>query len=247
VNYTYALSLLMANLTSKYTTNVAINFWDADNNATSSTFIPLPEMEINDADLVAIFIAKNEMRYRQPINDPIFAAHRRADTVSDQQRGGNITYYKSDFPISALGCTLQYQFCHAQAAGKPDFCSSLTGIPSLPFKDMFNASSVQVAAMQELAGIMFETDIRTASLDLKVQKLAGNFERLAYLPDDQWVQEVVGWESFLWAHLQTSMVEYAIGKSVRLPDAAPLVKSNLTDGEHKLCGKQKMGNPGGFV
>jgi hypothetical protein len=230
-------------------------------------------MEINDADLVAIFIAKNEMRYRQPINDPIFAAHRRADTVSDQQRGGNITYYKSDFPISALGCTLQvsslafvgllrppplrcermtnyplqYQFCHAQAAGKPDFCSSLTGIPSLPFKDMFNASSVQVAAMQELAGIMFETDIRTASLDLKVQKLAGNFERLAYLPDDQWVQEVVGWESFLWAHLQTSMVEYAIGKSVRLPDAAPLVKSNLTDGEHKLCGKQKMGNPGGFV
>ncbi|ERF76409.1 hypothetical protein EPUS_06967 [Endocarpon pusillum Z07020] len=231
-NFTYALSLLMANLTSGYTTNIAIKFWDAYNNAISSTFIPPLEMQSSDADLVAIFIAKNEMRYRQPINDPFFAAHRREDEVSDQQRG-NVTFYNSDFPISALGCTLQYQFCHAQAAGTPDSCSNLTGIPSLPFEDIPNASGVQVAAMQELVGIMFETDIQSANLDLKAQNLAGNFGFLASLPDDQWSRKY--------------MVEYAIGKSVRQPDVAPLMKTNLTEGKQKLCGKQKMRNPGGFV
>lgn len=66
-----------------------------------SSFVPPPEMQSTDADVVMINIAKNAIVYRKEVDDPVFAAH----TFHDA--GQNKTVFRSDFPFSTLGCKLQ--------------------------------------------------------------------------------------------------------------------------------------------
>lgn len=218
-------------------------------------------MQSTDADVVIINIAKNAIVYRQEVDDPVFAAHISYDT------GQNETVFMSDFPFSTLGCRLQvsiakpmhvrhsnaykYQFCHAYANGAEESCSKLEGLPNWT-KDFSadsypNASSLQIAIMQDIGHALLNTDIQVASWNLKASGLQENFGIITELPDDQWIKEVVGWESTLWASLQVELAEYTIGRAYRNPGVAAFVKTNLTSGEQAFCGKQKMGNPGGFV
>lgn len=101
--------------------------------------------------------------------------------------------------------------------------------------------------MQDLGHALLNTDMQVASSTLKAQTLQENLGVLEALPNDQWVQEVVGWESIIWASLQVEMAEHAIGRTVRDAAMAAFVKTNLTSGENSFCSKQKMLNPGGFV
>lgn len=70
---------------------------------------------------------------------------------------------------------------------------------------------------------------------------------ISALPDDQWVQEVVGWESNTWASLQIAIAEYATGVKARDAFADSYYRQPETDGEKKLCSMQKMKKSGGFV
>ncbi|KAF1846848.1 uncharacterized protein K460DRAFT_132067 [Cucurbitaria berberidis CBS 394.84] len=249
-NFTFSMSLLLSNLSSDYSSVTASNY-QTEALKTSGTFTPPPEMQGLDADIFNIHVGKNNVLYRQPTNDPLFAAHRPLKTGDSRPEQQNVTYYRSDFVFGVLGCGLQYQFCHAQANGAPDFCSNLTGLPNwvedFSLEQYPNASNIQRAILQDLGHAMLNTDIQIASYDLKARKLIENAGFINSLPDDQWVREVVGWESTLWASLQIEMAEYAIGRAVRVPGAAALMKTDLTDGEQALCGKQRMKNPGGFV
>jgi hypothetical protein len=67
------------------------------------------------------------------------------------------------------------------------------------------------------------------------------------LPDDQWVQEIVSWEKYIWASLQTMVSDYAIGFGAQAPSAQSYVRTNLTQGERQLCGVQRMVKSGGFM
>jgi hypothetical protein len=67
------------------------------------------------------------------------------------------------------------------------------------------------------------------------------------LPDDQWINEVVGWESQVWAGLQILIPDYAIGAKARDPLADFYVMYPKTDAEKALCGMQKMPKASGFV
>lgn len=68
-----------------------------------------------------------------------------------------------------------------------------------------------------------------------------------YLPDDQWVQETIGWESHVWAGLQYGVADHAIGTTARGVGKASL-QSNATDiGERQLCASQRMRMAGGFA
>lgn len=67
------------------------------------------------------------------------------------------------------------------------------------------------------------------------------------LPDDQWVQEAVGWESFVWAALQTAVSDYAIGPDLREPTARAYMRNETTLGEKQLCQVQRMRRSGGFL
>jgi hypothetical protein len=67
------------------------------------------------------------------------------------------------------------------------------------------------------------------------------------LPDDQWIKEVVGWESQVWAGLQILIPDYAIGAKARDPLADFYVKYPETDAEKALCGMQRLPKASGFV
>ena len=91
-------------------------------------------------------------------------------------------------------------------------------------------------------------DISDAGLDiLKAKDLAAGSGFIDSLPDDQWIQEVAGWESFVWAALQTAVSDYAIGPEVREPTARAYMKNETTTGEKQLCQAQRLRKSGGFV
>lgn len=203
-------------------------------------------MEQDNADVTVIMLAKNSVYYGEPVNDPLFSAHAPMDyyTIWGSEQKG----YLSDFPVSMIGCTQQYQFCFAHK-GQSDYCTDLSGLPGrILVEDYPGASDVQLAALQLLVTSSLLFDISDAAQDvLQAKEMAGGTGYIPSLPEDQWEKEIKGWEAFVWAALQTAITDYAIGPAVREPSIADLVKKNLTSGEKQLCGAQKMKKSGGFV
>lgn len=60
----------------------------------------------DDADIVLIMLCKNRILYQNPVDDPIFSAHKRY-VVPNERTGSEFSYYLSDFPVSVVGCTQQ--------------------------------------------------------------------------------------------------------------------------------------------
>jgi hypothetical protein len=125
-NATFALSLITFNVTPSY-----ICLYDSPclllkrppfkirTDFSSSTHIHLdpewgqiavvkPELNYTEADLSIISIAKNAVNYREPVDDPVFAAHQPFqydNNPYDYRPSQNI--YRSDWPNAALGCQQQ--------------------------------------------------------------------------------------------------------------------------------------------
>jgi hypothetical protein len=59
-----------------------------------------------DADLVLKMFSKNRVLYENPVNDPIFSAHKRY-VVPNERTGMEFPYYLSDFPVAVVGCAQQ--------------------------------------------------------------------------------------------------------------------------------------------
>ncbi|KAF2743776.1 hypothetical protein M011DRAFT_450657 [Sporormia fimetaria CBS 119925] len=260
-NATFLDSLLYANMTLRYETRYVRNVqghlqmligirscWSYSSPTRreySSLLRPIPELTTHDADLFLVKVAQNRMRYLEPVEDPMFLAHRPMIPLQNVPR--NLTLYERDFPASITGCQAQHQFCFARPS-QPDFCTNLTGLPAtIPELNYPDATELQVAT----AGMLISTgrifDLETAARYLKVQALAENREYLPYLPNDQWLNEIRSWESTLWASLQIAATDYSIGAAARVPDSGPYVRDNMTVAENRLCTMQKMKNPGGFV
>lgn len=64
-------------------------------------FLPIQEMNRSDADTTLMFLAGNNVRNTNPVDDPIFSAHR----VGDVPYHGNVYY--SDYVTSVVGCIEQ--------------------------------------------------------------------------------------------------------------------------------------------
>lgn len=63
-------------------------------------FEPLPELRKDNADVVLIHLKKNNMFYKEPVDDPAFSAHKPLNLW-------DAVYYVSDFPSAVLGCVQQ--------------------------------------------------------------------------------------------------------------------------------------------
>jgi hypothetical protein len=83
--------------------------------------------------------------------------------------------------------------------------------------------------------------------DLQASYLAGTTGVITSLPDDQWVQEVVAWEKYVWAALQITVADYALGYETQDSSAQDATKNVTTLGEKRLCQSQRMRKSGGFV
>lgn len=60
-------------------------------------------MKSDSADLAVVMVSKNQVRYRVPVDDPFFSAHK--PVPSGTLDGG--TEYLSDWPSSLMGCNQQ--------------------------------------------------------------------------------------------------------------------------------------------
>jgi hypothetical protein len=69
------------------------------------TMEALPEMQRNDTDIVFKLIAKNSLWYWEPVEDPVFAAHRTNPTIS--ALGQKSDRYYADEPVSVVACAHQ--------------------------------------------------------------------------------------------------------------------------------------------
>lgn len=83
--------------------------------------------------------------------------------------------------------------------------------------------------------------------DLQTSYLAGTTGVITSLSDDQWVQEVVAWEKYVWAALQITVADYALGYETQDSSAQDATKNVTTLGEKRLCQSQRMRKSGGFV
>jgi hypothetical protein len=141
----------------------------------------------------------------------------------------------------------KYQYCIGGTGGHK-FCSSLNALPGrIQEEDFPGANEKQIAALQLLvkSSLLFDTS-DGVEYGLEVTKLLGN-SYIHSLPDDQWIREIVRWERFIWASMQTTISDYAIGYVTREPSAKDFIIKNATEGEKQLCGVQRMRKSGDFM
>ncbi|KAF2470133.1 uncharacterized protein BDR25DRAFT_370147 [Lindgomyces ingoldianus] len=219
VNASFSHSLLAANTTKNYGTGYVAAF-TAPELGDVSDINPLAEMRNSDADLVIIAIHMNRVYYSNPVNDPVFAAHS-PYAFTDGVTRKNTTFYFSDFSSGVVGCTEQVYYP--------------------------GASPIQLAALRLLVSTNLVYGI-FAGLDSGLKSSALSADGFVVsLPDDQWINEVISLEQYVWGSLQTVISGYAVGPQVRDESAEEFVRKNMTNGERGLCGLQRMRKSGGFV
>lgn len=116
-------------------------------------------------------------------------------------------------------------------------------IPSLSA----SASPLQMAILQHVitSSFLFDLSNSDSALASALVRTGGLIRE--GVPDDQWINEVEGWESQVWAGLQILIPDYAIGAKARDPQADYYVIYPNSTAEKALCGMQKMPKAGGFV
>lgn len=104
---------------------------------------------------------------------------------------------------------------------------------------------MQLAAIRLLLSSLYFFDIGSAE-SLRASKKIRTGGYIGSLPDEQWIEEVIGWESFGWAITQNFIADYFTGPVARDPYAASYTRPATTEGERKLCSMMKMRRSGGF-
>lgn len=241
-NVTQVHSLLDANISQTYNVlgKSILNAPSLFGRLSRQTVV-LPEMRRDDADVVILAVFKYATEYHQPVDDPVFAAHRNVSRLAAAGKGSEIVnIYHSDHSATWIGCASQYQFCPNQQCGK---LGSLPGNLSEVFPQ---ATDLQLAVMDLIVNSSVLFDL-SSNKKVQAQSLRLNSGTIPSLPNNQWIVELQAWESFVWAALQTSIADYAIGPAVR----SSLVEGNVTrpatSAQNKLCGIQRMRKAGGFV
>jgi hypothetical protein len=65
--------------------------------------------------------------------------------------------------------------------------------------------------------------------------------------DNQWIKEVIGWESYAWAGIQNTLLDFIVGPKIRDPSAATYLDPPTLTGEKQLCKLMKVRKSGGFA
>ncbi|KAF1947008.1 hypothetical protein EJ02DRAFT_449990 [Clathrospora elynae] len=208
---------------------------------------PLPEMRREDADVALMAVWLNTISYYEPVDDPLFSAHQETIYVSG---GGypNDTLYESDNVAGVVGCAEQYQFCIPQN-GKEDFCTELSGSPLEDYTaDFPQLRPLQLRLLQLLRSITRFLHIQDGAAKGNILAEDSRTRFLSQgLPDDQWIKEVVAWESLVWAGYQAVISAAVIGPKVFDKFADEYTEPMTDEGDRELCQSLKMRKSGGFA
>lgn len=208
-------------------------------------FVTIPALRRRDTDVAIRLNVLNQLHFGEPIDDPMFPAHKIVN-ITDGNGIGNLTTFKPDYPATVTACTEQYQFCFNLKDNKT--CSDLWGFQMINMTEKFTmANDVQIALVTMIRNAVDLYDMAYPSRYKVEAELANWSGFIASVPKDHWIEELRGWYSIIWAAHQAIVTDYAIGPTVRTPLAEPYTVPPSSDAERHLCGTQKMRKPGGFV
>ncbi|KAF2733987.1 hypothetical protein EJ04DRAFT_577289 [Polyplosphaeria fusca] len=212
----------------------------------ASYFEPIPELNRTDADIDLLFLGQGEqMRYTAPVHDPWFLATTPRQHQVQAEFGAlqNVTDYHSEYPMSAVGCTSQYQWCSPGTSNSPPTCTSLTGINAVftEASTLFTnpRQKVILKRMSQVLGSIGDMSRLATALTgsvLLVNRF-GNVE-LGPLPDTQWITELEHMYSTLMTVMQIRNWRYVGGYATQL-DIQPAV-TPAAENETWMCGSQMV-------
>lgn len=186
--------------------------WTAGSDATVAGWKPIPELNRTDADIVIMFLSQNGIIYAEPVDDPMFSAHRPMGfgLVTD------LTYYQADWFVNIMACVDQFQVCNPNTQQ----CSGLMGVQQIiPFivyeNDKLGLNLIQQAittrlALHSLDSLISTTIFTQAEGGLAAQECLVN-QMSQPLAINQWHIEVENFFNKGLAHIQLATIEYAAG------------------------------------
>ncbi|EUC36514.1 hypothetical protein COCCADRAFT_2352 [Bipolaris zeicola 26-R-13] len=227
----------------QYTVTAATRWQVTEELSYLNEWEPIPELEVPNADISALFLEINDVFFSSPVADPWYNAQ--AGPRSGSTGLGNTTFYYSDQMVRTLGCAQQYQFCNPSLP-KNISCTPLMGI--------FEAS--------RLAETTLFTDPKTRNTfhwsSLAIMNMANGFNELITilrggallasdtlsgvgqfaLPDNQWELELEHWFKTTLADLQRAVLDQATGPADKT--AASFHSGPTTAEARAVCQNQKI-------
>lgn len=223
--------------------------------------LPAPGLRPDNADLSLVSMLSS-VSYTKPVHDPWFLALKEFQSY-DQTARKSHTMFIPEIPGKVMACTLQVssyldhhsysrvnisqdQYCIKTPSGNQ--CSDLNSRPlNITSKDFPTATPLQLSVLQLLVESSKAMGFSRTSEVLAAKQVQSDGSISVQLPPDQWITEAKWMESFVWASLQITLSDFAVGPSVRDPDVVKYVIKPTSTGDKQLCGMQKMRKAGGFV
>ena len=203
----------------------------------TTTFIPIPELQVDDALTALIFLSARQTEFLEQVDDDWYSAHQPGPPIDvNEEYVGEIKVYHADLAANVLGCTMRRQICNS-LSGK---CS--------PLSYEKKPATIWSTEEQEKTFDFWWTATKSGSLaPLQIPAFLGNSALKARssfnqgtqgpLPPNQWQQEVLYWETIGLAIMQRTPIEAVAGPSDS--SVQQYVQRNAT-GSGNFCVNQKI-------
>ncbi|KAH3944986.1 hypothetical protein HBI56_057610 [Parastagonospora nodorum] len=210
---------------------------------TQPSWIPIPELNRTDADIELLFLRQvNGMQYAEPVTDPWFESTVPITSEYMDQPGQykNVTVFGSEYPINAVGCARQFQWCDTSTGSNPT-CTELTGLqPAITQSRKIFKSTKQRVTLERLIyilnwGMGFEAIVGAMAGNVLLMNKYGNYRTASPRPD-QWIQELSHMFGTLLTNWQIRNYRYTGGYQSSI-DIEPIIGAPFAN-ETWMCDAQ---------
>ncbi|KAI0445094.1 hypothetical protein F4803DRAFT_548505 [Xylaria telfairii] len=238
-NATKILDTKSANVTWAYTMTSLIY---GGHSPRFQDWLPINAMNNNQGDGTITFLSSNSVAFRNPCDDPVFAAHA---PISLATYDG--TAYLQDNLAGVLGCLEQYQMCSPASntcsivGGIDDVLQVINKMPLTPIQ--VSTANVTANALDFFGGMFSVTNATRSPILAATQRLVDGIQ--LPLPSNQWQIEVQLWHSIVMSMIQYRLLEYTIGPNNE--DLQKYVPTPPTPERQALCKRQRVHTSQGFA
>ncbi|KAF2461748.1 hypothetical protein BDY21DRAFT_66 [Lineolata rhizophorae] len=210
-----------------------------------SSFIPIDSLNRTDADVHILFLAQDAM-YNQESTDPWFRAEvPESSLVLDRNGYQNMTTWFSKWPVMAMGCTLQHQFCNPNGEDNglgEGACTPATGL--LEVKNYFE--DLDLNDRQNTTAHRMLSSVTESSFSNMIQQLGGQWllankqgltTRRPPLPSTQWLTELNHIFGTMLVSLQVQAFNYPRNDQGSAIDRPEYIRATTAD-ENWMCSAQ---------
>ncbi|KAF7541498.1 hypothetical protein G7054_g522 [Neopestalotiopsis clavispora] len=211
------------------------------------TFVPVPDLQRPDGDVVIVYLSPDGVVFDQPMQDDWYRVQSPGDgpfelpTFQDSK-----DYWVMDEPATPLGCVMQHQYCNLALPEGSD-CGPLASFfdAALYAEPLFNSSYNELDRLSWIYNLhaygapvhIYELLNHLGAASLSSQSQLINGRQYTSQPTTQWQSDVRHWFATLAAALQAAYIDVALG-----PDDVELNKfwnASADDLEQSFCDSQK--------